>query len=884
MQLVTRARHLWRNLTQRRQNEADLNEELLGYERLLIEENLRAGMNAEEAKHAARVDIGGMEHVKENVRAARNSAWIEGVMQDLRYGTRSLLRVPVFTLTAVVALALGIGASTAIFSVVNGVLLRPLAYRAPEELVTLLHNGTNPVSPANFLDWRAQMHTFSSMAAAEAWSPNLAGAGDAERIPAMRLTAGMWSTLGVPPLIGRVFGSETENAGRDREVVLGHEIWTRRYAADSTVLGRSVQLDGESYTIVGVMPKGFTFAPFWVRGAQLWAPIAINGRDRSRDNSSLRIFARLKPGASLPQARSDVATVTNRLEAEFPHTNADVVVTPLMEQATAGMQRPLVVLLIAVSFLLLAACANVAHMLLARSSSRQREMAVRIAIGASGPRLARQLLCESLLLSTVGGILGLVLATVGTRLLVASAGSTIPRQENIHIDTSVLLVAMLVSVVTGLLFGLAPARNATRTELVSSLKDGGRTESAGSANAGFRHVLVASQFAIALTLLIGAGLMMRTLAAMHDVDPGFTSRGVIAAEVSVKGTPSSAAGNRAQFYQQLVDKVSALPGVQAVSAINHLPLAGDVWGLGVTIEGSVPAPDERRSATYRVVLPGYFRAMGIKIEQGHDITINDRLQTEPVVVVNQQFAKRYWPNESAIGKRFALNSAPNAPPRWMTVVGISHNTVRSNWIEKPDAEMYLPFLQEQSYLENPAGHFAYLTLVARTSGDASALSAPIRAAVAQLDRSASVSSLQTMDSIVDAASADRRFYLIVLSAFAAVALILAAVGIYGVMSHAVSRRMHEMGVRIALGAGKRDVMGLIVGRGMLVVLAGAVLGVAGAFGLTRLMNTIIYGVRATDPLTFGGVTAFLLLVAVLACWIPARRATRVDPLTALRGD
>jgi putative ABC transport system permease protein len=276
--------------------------------------------------------------------------------------------------------------------------------------------------------------------------------------------------------------------------------------------------------------------------------------------------------------------------------------------------------------------------------------------------------------------------------------------------------------------------------------------------------------------------------------------------------------------------------------------------------------------------------MGIKIEQGHDITINDRLQTEPVVVVNQQFAKRYWPNESAIGKRFALNGAPNAPTRWMTVVGISHNTVRSNWIEKPEAEMYLPFLQEQSYLENQAGHFAYLTLVARTSGDAGALSAPIRAVVAQLDRSVSVSSLQTMDSIVDAASADRRFYLIVLSAFAAVALILAAVGIYGVMSHAVSRRMHEMGVRIALGAGKRDVMGLIVGRGMLVVLAGAVLGVAGAFGLTRLMNTIIYGVRATDPLTFGGVTAFLLLVAVLACWIPARRATRVDPLTALRGD
>lgn len=884
MQLLTRARHLWRNLTQRRQAEADLHEELLGYERLLIEENMRAGMTAHEAQRAARIGIGGIEHVKENVRAARSSAWMEGVLQDLRYGTRSLRRAPGFTVTAIIALALGIGASTAIFSVVNGVLLRPLPYRAPQDLVTVLHNGTNPVSPANFLDWRKDTHTFASMSAAEAWSPNIAGIGDAERVPAMRVTAGLWQTLGVKPSLGRVFGEETEYAGRDREVVLGNEIWTRRYAADSSVLGRSVLLDGESYTIVGVMPEGFAFAPFWVRGAQLWAPISIRDRPAGRDNNSLRIFARLKANTSLQQAQSDMATVTSRLDAMFPHTNADVVVTPLMEQATAGMQRPLVVLLIAVSFLLVAACANVAHMMLARSSARQREMAVRIAIGASAPRLARQLIVESLLLSSIAGVLGLVLATAGTRLLVASAGSTIPRADNIHVDGSVLLAAMAVSLITGVLFGLAPARNATRTELVSSLKDGGRADNAGSANAGFRHVLVASQFAIALTLLIGAGLMMRTLAAMHDVDAGFQPQGVITAEVSVKGTPSSAAGNREQFYQQLIQKVGALPGVQAASAINHLPLAGDIWGLGVTIESAPTLPDERKSAVYRVVLPEYFRTMGITLEQGRDFSLNDRLQSEPVAVVNQQFAKNYWPSDSPIGKRFALSGASAASVRWVTVVGVSHNTVRSNWLERPEAEMYLPFLQEQSYLENQAGHFAYLTLVARTSGDASALSASIRTIVAQLDRGASVSALQTMTTIVDAASADRRFYLVVLSAFAVVALILAAVGIYGVMSHAVSRRMHEMGVRIALGAGKRDVMGLIVGRGMLVVFAGAVAGVAGAFGLTRLMNTIIYGVRATDPLTFGGVTIFLLAVAVVACWIPARRATRVDPLTALRGD
>ncbi|MEP6831944.1 MAG: ABC transporter permease [Gemmatimonas sp.] len=885
MSLLSRAGFLLRNIVHRGQTEADLNEELLGYQRLLIEEHIRAGLSPADAQRKALIDIGGVEHVKENVRAARNSAWLEGVWQDLRYGARSLRRVPAFTATAVVALALGIGASTAIFSVVNGVLLTPLPYRAPEQLVTVMHNGTDPVASLNYFDWRAQFKTFSSLSAAQAWSPNIAGAGDAERVAALRLTANMWTTLGVAPIVGRVFGENTETAGRDREVVLSYDMWKGRYAADSAVAGRTVLLDGDTYTIVGVMPNGFKFAPFWSRNAQLWAPLALHDRAGSRDDNSLRVFGRRKDNTTLAQARADVARVTSRLETEFPRTNSNVEVTPLLEQATGGMQRPLVVLLVAVSFLLVAACANVAHMLLARSSSRQREMAVRIAIGASGARLARQLLCESLLLSSAGGLLGLLIASSGTKVLIALAGSTIPRAENIQLSFVVLLVTMFVSVATGLLFGLAPARNAMRTELVSSLKDGGRVESAGSANAGFRHVLVASQFAIALTLLIGAGLMMRTLAAMHDVNPGFDPHGVMTAEVSVKGTPSSVAGNRLQFYQQLMEKMSQAPGVQAVGAINHLPLAGDVWGLGVNIEGAQAVDRaERRSAVYRVVMPGYFRAMRISFAEGHDVSANDRWSSEPVVVINEQFAKRYWPGGSAIGKRFALSGSESRAPRWMTVVGVSRNTVRSHWIEQPEPEMYLPYLQEPSYLENQAGRYAYLTLVVRTSGNPAALASLIRSAAASLDRGVSVSSVKTMDAVVESTSADRRFYLVLLSAFAMVALVLAAVGIYGVMSHAVSRRMHEMGVRIALGASRRDVMELIVGRGMLVVAAGAAVGVGCAVGLTRLMNTITYGVRPTDPLTFGGVTVFLLLVAVIACWIPARRATRVDPLTALRGD
>lgn len=885
MQPLNRLVFFLRNVFRRQHADAEISEELRGYERLLTDEHIRAGMSPAAARQTALAAIGGVEYVKENVRAERSGAWVDGLQQDVRYGFRSLLRAPTFTTTAIVALALGIGASTAIFSVVNGVLLRPLPYNNPNALVTVLHSGTDPVSAANFLDWRAQTTSFSGMAVAEYWSPNIAGSGNPERVVALRLSAGMFPLLGVTPLLGRVFGEETESAGVGAEVVIGHIMWQQRFAGDSGVIGNTMLLDGNKYVIVGVMPSQFAFAPFWARDAQLWAPLALREKGSDRNSNSLRLFARLKPGVSLAAARNDVATVTARLEREFPQTNTDVTVTPLMRQATAGLQKPLIVLLVAVSFLLVAACANVAHMMLARSSSRQREMAVRIAIGASGSKLARQLLCESLMLSLVGGLLGTAIAVAGTRALVALGGSTIPRSESVSFDARVLLVTVAVSVITGILFGLAPARRAARTELVSSLKDGGRTESAGAAHAGFRHVLVASQFAIALTLLIGAGLMMRTLAAMNAVDPGFTAHGVISAEVSVSGTPSAGVGNRAQFYERLSERLRAIPGVQATGAINHLPLAGDVWGLPVVLDDVAPAPNnQRRSAVYRVTLPGYFNAMRIPFERGQDFALSDRMDAAPVAIVNRQFADKYWPGESAIGKRFALSGNANTPPRWRTVLGVVKNTVRSSWTELPEPEMYLPLLQEQTYLESPGAHVSYMTFVARVSGDAATLAPLFRQAVADIDPGVSVSALKTMDAVVREKSASQRFYMVLLSAFAIAAMVLAAVGIYGVMSHAVSRRMHEMGVRIALGASKREVMSLVVGRGMRVVLSGAVLGIAGALGLTRLMRTIIYGVEATDPMTFVLGTAFLLAVALLACWIPARRATQIDPLTALRGD
>ncbi len=879
-----RLRSLWRNLMQRSQVDAELSDELASIEQLLYDEHIAKGLSHTEARRIARAGLGGIENVKESVRDSRNSSWLEGVLRDVRYGVRSLRRMPTATATAVLAVTIGIAAATSIFSVVSGVMLRPLPYGTPDQLVTLLHDGANPVSAANYIDWQAQTSSFSSMGAAEAWSPNIAGVGDAERVTALRLTASTFTVLAVNPTIGRVFDDGAEFTGRDREVVLSYNLWQQRFAGDPAVLGRSILLDGGSYEVVGVMPAHFSFAPFWIRHAQLWAPLAIRDKGANRDANSLRVFARLNDGVSLQRARDDVASVTARLEAQFPRTNTDVMVTPLMEHVTAGMRSPLLVLVIAVCFLLAATCANVAHMLLARSSSRQREMAVRLALGASGARLSRQLLIESLLLALTGGALGILLALGATRTVVALAGAAIPRSENIHIDFGVLAVAVGVTVLTGLLFGLAPARNAMRTELVSSLKDGGRSESAGSARASFRSFLVASQFAVAVVLLVGAGLMMRTMAAMQEVDPGLNPRGVVTAEVSVRGAPSETPGARLQFFRQLVANVRALPGVSDASAINHLPLGGDIWGLGITIEpdgGS--APIERASAVYRVALPGYLNTMGIRLLQGRDFDDGDHLQAPAVAIINEQFAKQYFGDGAALGRRFAVNGG-DAAPQYMTVVGVVRDVVREQWIEPPAPEMYLPLLQNQSYLELMDGRHAYLTLVARSDGDPATLMRAIRNVVGQLDRGASVSALAPMQSVIDAASADRRFYLFVLAAFAGVALVLAAIGIFGVMSHVVSRRRHEMGVRVALGAAKHDVMQLIVGRGMLVAVAGAAVGIGGALALSRLMTSIVYGVAAIDPLTYVAVTLLLLGVALAACWLPAVRASKVNPVAAMRGE
>lgn len=873
-----RAAALVRNLVRRPRVERQLDDELAAFVENATVEHLRRGLSRKDAERAARLELGGIEAVKDNVRDARAGAMIDIVLRDLRYAARSLRSAPSFTITAVLALALGIGATSAILSVVNGVLLRPLAYADADRLVVLLHDGRNPVAPANFIDWRAQTHSFTDVAAAEYWTPDVTGDDDPESIYALRLTGTMFSMLGVSPTLGRTFTVAEAHTGADRVAVIGFGLWQRRFGGDPGVVGKTIALNGQPYSIIGVMPKSFQFAPFWARKAELWAPLSLDDRTTSRGGSSLRVFARLKPGVTLDAARSDVRDVTARLEREYPGSNRNVVVTPLKEQVVGAVRTPLLVLFGAVAFVVLAACANVAHMLLVRASARRREIAVRTALGATRGRLIGQLFTESILLAAIGGAAGIAFALWAVRVLVAASPSVIPRIATVSVDARVLMMALVVTAATALLFGLVPAIRSTRVRLAETFRDGDHSSSDGRDRARSRGVLVASEFALALVLLIGTGLMVRTFVALEHIDPGFNPNGVVSMIVSTSGTPANDTARHAQFYVDALERVKAAPGIAEASYINHLPIAGDLWGFRFTVEGRpTPRPGEGPSAAYRVVFPGYFSTMRIPILSGRDVAATDRAGAPRVVVINELMAKTHWPGQSALGKRISLDDST-----WTTVVGVVKNVVRSDWSAPPAEEVYLPFAQQHGYVTGRS-----MTLVARVACatgdcDASVAAPSIRAAVRSVEQKAPISALATMSSVVADATAAQRFYLVLLASFAAIAISLAAVGIYGVMSYTVSRRRQEIGIRVALGADPRRVVGVVLRQGLELAAVGAGVGIVAAAGLTRLMRGILYGVTPHDVVTFAAVTAILLIVALVATLVPAYRAARIDPLTALR--
>jgi putative ABC transport system permease protein len=806
---------------------------------------------------------------------------------DVRHSLRILLKYKGFAFAVIFSLALGIGANTAIFSVVNSVLLRPLAYKDPDSLIVTQVNGSTTTSPADFLDWKANSRSFEQLAAAQYWGANITGAEKPEWVLGLQVSANMFDLLGVAPLRGRTFLAGDERPGNDPVLVISHRLWTQRFGADPGVIGRVLTLDGKAYTVTGIMPERFAFAPFWATKAEMWTPLMLAERKYDRDGRSLRVFGRLKNGVDLRSARAEMDTISRRLAQQYPKTNAKFfpTVTPLHEMVVGNIRPTLLVLLGTVGFVLLIACANVANLMLARVTAKRREIAVRLALGANRAQLIAQLLTESMLLSLIGGVFGIMIAYWGVNFLSAMlpAGS-LPRQRELRIDSVALAFTLFASVVTGLVAGLIPGWQASKGDVNDALKEGGRGASEGPGRHRTRGLLVASEIALSFVLLIGAGLMIRSFLNIQATNPGFNPRNVLSMVVSVAGTGQLNETHRAAFYHQVVQELEAMPGVKSVSAINHLPVGGDLWTRGLAIAGRpVPRPGEELDAVYRVANPGYFRTMELPLVQGREFTSQDRLGAPGVIIVNESMAKSNWPGESPIGKRVTLDD-PQANPEWLTVVGVAKDAKQSDWTQPIFDEMYLPFLQSKPHLSNPAGHFAYMTFVIRTAGNPIGLAAAARSAVWRVDSSVRISDLASMEQFVADKLWRQRVSLLLLGIFAAVALILAVTGIYGVVSHSVAQRTHEIGVRVALGATKSDVIGLSLREGMWPVFSGVVCGALIALAVSKLMASLLYQVTPLDPVTFAGVAVSMLMVALIANYVPARRAISIDPMSALRHD
>lgn len=885
MQFIRELLRRCRMLLRRDQHERDLADEMQLHLDLRTQALASDGLSAESAHTAARRRFGNARSLQEQSIDSWGWHHIDRAKQDLRFGLRSLLRTPGFTAIAVIALALGIGANTAIFSVVNSVLLNPLSYASPDQLVTLLHNGEGPAAAGNYVDWRDQSRSFSAMGAAEFWSANLTGGDNPERVRGLKLTQSILPMLGTKPLLGRVFAEGEDRTGADHEVILSHRFWMRHYQGDPSILGKTLTLTGEAYTVIGVMPRDFRFAPFWATKAELWVPLSLGERAHSRSGNSLRVFARLKPDVNLQQARSEIASLTARLEQQYPGTNRNVRVTPLKENVVGKVQTPLLTLLAAVGFVLLIACANVAHMLLARTSDRQKEIALRTALGADRSRVMRQFLTENLLLASVGAFAGLLFAWAAVKALIAASPAFLPRADQVSIDLRVVLFLLATTILTAVLFGLAPALHAAGGNLSDALKASSR---AGTDNAGsnrLRAFLVSSEFTLAFMLLIGAGLMIRSFFALQSIDPGFRPENVVSMEVSVNGSREESFGAREAFYRQLLRQVRSMPGVVSAGGINHLPLAGDLWGWVFMIEGRPrPRPGDFPMAVYRIAMPGYFETMRIPLKQGRLIAESDDSRSPGVAVINQRAASEYFPGQDPIGKRITFDTGDTANPVWLTVVGVTANVKQLDWSAEPFAEVYLAALQHPDFLGKGDPHFSYLTLVVRTDNNPASYAAALRQTVWSIDRNLPISEVHTMESVVDDATAEPRFEMLLLSVFAGVALVLAAVGIYGVMSYAVARRTREIGIRMSLGATRSDVLRMVMRNGMGQALSGSLIGIAGALLLSRFMANLLYGVKPTDTLTFSLVIIVLGSAAMLASFIPARRATRIEPVTALRNE
>jgi putative ABC transport system permease protein len=809
---------------------------------------------------------------------------METLLKDLRYGFRSLIKHPGFTAIVIITLALGIGASTAIFSVVNSVVLRRLPYKDADRIVAIPELNADgkraQVTAANFYDWRQQNTVFEHLAAIRTTSSNLALGDQAERIDISQTTANFFSVFDLQPVYGRLFIPEDEQAGHPPIAVLSYALWQRSFGGDKDVVGKSITLDGKPYTVVGITPATFQ-DPF---KAELWLPPLrlvpeLNERmdvTQNRGMGYLFSVAKLRQGVTLQQAASEMETITARLRQQYPDTNNRRFnrVVSLQEDVIGDTSRMLWLLFGAVSFVLLIACANVANLLLANSSSRVKEMSIRAALGASRWRVMRQLFTESTMLALVGGAAGFLLSFWLLSLIKKLLPTDFPRINEIHMDWRVLGFTLVASVITGILFGFAPALQFVRADVQDAIRETGRGTVGSLRRNRFRQALIVAEVALSVVLLAGAGLLFRSFMRLQSVNAGFMADQVLTARLTPSGTNFKNDSERLRFYSEVIDKMSSVPGVRDVGAINTLPLSKGPTA-GFRIEGRpITTPDKWPMANYRSVTPNDFRAMGIPIVQGRAFTDRDEYNAPLAMIVNQALADQDFPGESAIGKRINFgNTDSNNQPVWFEIVGVTTNVRSLELREEPTAELYFSTYQDP---------WDEMSLVVRSSGDPESVAGALRQVVTDIDRTVPISDVQTMKHIVSTSVTQPRFNLFLVALFSVIALLLSAAGIYGVTSYSVSQRTHELGIRMALGAQVRDVLGMILKQGMGVIGIGLVLGLGAAFLLLRLMKSLLFGVTETDPLTFVVTTTLLTFVALIACYVPARRATKVDPLEALR--
>jgi len=871
-----------RSLFRRGRVEQELDEELRYHLERQIEENLAQGMSREEARYAALRAMGGIQQQKERCRDMRRVNFIEDLMQDLRYGLRVLIKSPVFTTVAVLSLALGIGANTAIFSVVNKLMLRPLPYPDSQQIMDVWHtppqesfpgSRTFSVSPANYLDWKSQNNSFEHMAAYTYAGFSLSTNDDPVSVIGAAVTSEFFSVLRSSVSQGRAFLSEEEQPGSNHVVVLSHGLWQRAFGADSNLIGQTLTLNSQSYTLIGIMPAGFEFP----QQAELWIPLPWDEKEKqTRSIHDYMVIARLNPNVSLAQAQAEMSKISSNLEQQYPEENKGwgAVVIPLQEDLIGDIRPALLVLFSAVGFVLLIACANVANLMLARGANRQKEIAIRMALGAGRARIVRQLLSESVLLAAVGGALGLLLAGWGGKFLVQLSAGTLPNISEIGIDRWAFGFTLLVSFGAGIVAGIAPAFQFSTADTSTTLKQGTGRTGGSSVKQRTRKALVISEVALSLILLIGAGLMIRSFWKLQQVNPGFNTSNILTMSVGLSPVKYSNAQQRAAFFDRALEQVSAVPGVVSVGVTTTLPLAGSGSTQPFTIEGRPGAAvAEQVMALTRYISQDYFITMGIPLRQGRFFTDQDRENSVPAIIISESMARQFWPGENPVGKRLTPSFHLQQGPR--EIVGVVGDVKGQGLDADVSAMMYMPYKQTP----RPA-----MTFVVRTASDPQNFTQTVSKAIYAIDKQQALRNIRTMEQVLANSVSGQRFNMTLLMAFAALALILAAVGVYGVMNYSVTLRRRELGIRMALGAQATDVLRLVLGQGLMLTLIGVGVGLAGAYGLTRLMANLLYGVPATDLLTFASVSSVLMAVGLLASYIPAHRATKVDPMIALRQE